>query len=98
MDFVKSLKSKHTLYYGAEYVTNDVTSKGELTDIATNETIIGPSLSSQSTWTSAAVYINEEYRLNNRLTLQGGARFNQYTLSADFANNLASTLFPFQDC
>jgi hemoglobin/transferrin/lactoferrin receptor protein len=95
LDFTKNTGSKNTLYYGVEYVFDDVSSTGMLTDISTGTEQEGPSRYPQSTWTSIAAYVNDELRLSNELTLQAGLRYNQFILDADFTNNLAFYPFPF---
>jgi hemoglobin/transferrin/lactoferrin receptor protein len=96
LDFVKSLNSKHTLYYGFEYVLNDVNSRGIDEDISTGTTSIGSSRYPQSSWSSAAVYVNETYEASDKLTLQAGIRYNQFALNADFTDNLPFFPFPFE--
>jgi hemoglobin/transferrin/lactoferrin receptor protein len=95
LDFVKSVGSKHTLIYGAEYVLNNVESKGFLTDISTNENENGPSRYPISDWTSIAVYVNDQFRISEKFTLQAGLRYNQYLLNADFTNNAEYYPLPF---
>ncbi len=95
LDLVKSTSSKNTLYYGIEYVLNDIDSRGSLTDIEIGLKEIGPSVYPNSKWKSMAIYLNDEYKISDRTTLQGGLRYNQYKLDADFNNNLEFYPFPF---
>ncbi|MEZ4841896.1 MAG: TonB-dependent receptor [Flavobacteriaceae bacterium] len=95
LDMVKSIHSKNTLYYGLEYILNDVDSKGKLTDIIDRTSIVGPSRYPMATWSSLAAYINNEFRASEKFTLQGGLRYNQYILDADFENNLDFYPLPF---
>ncbi|MBN2697445.1 MAG: TonB-dependent receptor [Bacteroidales bacterium] len=95
LDFTKSKGSKNTLYYGAEFVLNDVTSKGILTDISTGRQQDGPSRYPQSVWISVAAYLNDELRVSDKLTLQAGLRYNRFMLDADFSSNVAYYPFPF---
>jgi len=95
LDFVKSINDRNTLFYGVEYVLNDVISTGVLTDISTGTDQTGPSRYPQSTWKSLAAYVNDEYKLSSAVTLQAGLRYNQYSLDADFTNNLPFFPFPF---
>jgi hemoglobin/transferrin/lactoferrin receptor protein len=95
LDFTKSTGSKNTLYYGLEYVLNDVSSNGTETDISTGIVSNGADRYPKSTWTSVAAYVNDEFRVSNALTLQGGLRYNQYILDADFSNNVDLYPFPF---
>ena len=95
LDFVKSIGKKHTLFYGAEYVFNDVDSKGEITDISTGLSEVGPSRYPMSSWSSMAIYMNDEYRLSKKISIQSGLRYNYFQLNSDFTNNLAFYPFPF---
>lgn len=95
LDFTKSLAVKHTLFYGLEYVYNDVKSNGVLTDITTDTNTTGPSRYPRSSWSSMAAYVNDEFRLSEMITLQAGLRYNQYKLAANFSDNLAFYPFPF---
>jgi hemoglobin/transferrin/lactoferrin receptor protein len=95
LDFIKKVGGRQTLFYGLEYVTNDVTSNGKLTDISTGVTELGPSRYPQATWQSVAAYINDEFKINSKTTLQAGLRYNQYLLEGDFSNNLDFFPFPF---
>ncbi|MCF8298984.1 MAG: TonB-dependent receptor [Saprospiraceae bacterium] len=95
LDFTKSLGKKNTLFYGVEYIINDVTSKGLLTDISTGTDEVGPSRYPQSKWSSVAAYVNDEFKVSDKFSLQTGLRYNQFSLDADFANNIAFYPFPF---
>ncbi|MCB0473914.1 MAG: TonB-dependent receptor plug domain-containing protein, partial [Flavobacteriaceae bacterium] len=54
-DLTKTLNDRHTRYYGAEFVTNIVSSKGEITNIVDNTRQEGPSRYPESNWNSLAV-------------------------------------------
>jgi hemoglobin/transferrin/lactoferrin receptor protein len=95
-DFNKQTGIKNAVLYGIEYVLNDVTSTGKLTDITTNSSITGAARYPNSTWQSIAIYVNDEYAVSNKLTFQTGLRYNQFNLSADFSNNLDFYPFPFE--
>ncbi|GAB4278835.1 MAG: TonB-dependent receptor [Marinilabiliales bacterium] len=84
IDFQKNLGSKNRLYYGVEYVYNDVMSKGVIKDIITSVTTPGPSRYPLSTWQSYAVYINDKFNINEKFSLQGGIRYNNFDIEADF--------------
>ena len=95
IDFTKKTGRKQTFYYGLEYVVNNVNSTGFLTNITDNSTEKGPSRYPKSKWKSMAVYINDEFILNDLITLEAGLRYNRYSLNADFTNNLAFYPFSF---
>jgi hemoglobin/transferrin/lactoferrin receptor protein len=100
LDFVKNIGDRSTIYYGAEYVFNDVVSEGRnevISDSESNpETILaGPSRYPQSEWASLAAYVNQEYRVSDQLTFQGGLRYNLFRLESDFSNNADFYPLPF---
>ncbi|PKV50671.1 hemoglobin/transferrin/lactoferrin receptor protein [Aquimarina sp. MAR_2010_214] len=96
LDFKKSTGVKNTLYYGAEYVLNDVNSVGQVTDISTGENEIAPSRYPNANWSSIAVYLNDALKASDKLTLQAGLRYNQFNLDADFTGSLDFYPFPFK--
>jgi hemoglobin/transferrin/lactoferrin receptor protein len=91
LDFTKSLREKHHLYYGLEYIFNKVTSTGTDEDITTGEIVPGPSRYPQSNWASYAAYITYQYNLNEKFNLQAGARYNLYSMDCEFD----TTFYPF---
>jgi hemoglobin/transferrin/lactoferrin receptor protein len=91
LDFLKSIGSKNTLYYGMEYVKNDVTSTGIDEDISTHMSLPGPSRYPQATWQSTAAYVNDQYKFSEKFLLQAGLRYNQFILDAEFD----TTFYPF---
>jgi len=95
LDFTKITGAKNTLYYGLEYVHNDVASDGMLTDVSTGFDQAGPARYPNSSWSSAAVYMNDEWRISEKLTMQAGLRYNQIILNSDFGNNADFYPFPF---
>ncbi|MFW6140152.1 MAG: TonB-dependent receptor plug domain-containing protein [Acidobacteriota bacterium] len=98
-DFVKSTGYHNTLYYGMEYVMDEVNSTGLDKDISTvlpycqhcGTTTPGPSRYPQSTWQSLAAYVNNQYKFSDRFLVQAGLRYNQYSLDAEFD----TTFYPF---
>lgn len=83
-DFTKSTGNRNTIFYGLEYVLNDVRSSGEITNITTGITENGPSRYPNSTWQSLAAYVTDEYKMNEKFTLSGGIRYNHILLDAEF--------------
>lgn len=96
-DFTKQILLKNILYYGLEYVFNNVTSEGELTDIKSGTFQTGPSRYPQSQWHSMAAYVNDKLQISDKITLQAGLRYNRFILNADFSNNLDFYPFPFSE-
>lgn len=95
IDFIKSSGMKNTLFYGFEYILDDVTSRGIVTDISTGADQEGPARYPESTWNSIAAYINDEFKISDKFNLQAGLRYNLYLLHADFGNNIDYYPFPF---
>ncbi|MBP6334722.1 MAG: TonB-dependent receptor [Bacteroidia bacterium] len=90
-DFNKSIGTKHKLYYGLEAVMNDVTSIGIDEDISTGIKAEGPSRYPQSTWASYAAYLNYQLKVSEKILVQAGARYNQYSMESEFD----TTFYPF---
>jgi hemoglobin/transferrin/lactoferrin receptor protein len=91
LDLNKSLGARHRLFYGLEFVVNDVTSTGTDEDISLGVKAPGPARYPQATWRSLAAYVSDDIRLSDRLLMQAGLRYNQFTLHADFD----TTFYPF---
>ncbi|GCC51344.1 TonB-dependent receptor [Chryseotalea sanaruensis] len=91
-DFVKALQIG-TLFYGLEFVSDDVTSTGINENIATGVRGAGPARYPQATWASYAAYANYQHTLSEKTTLQVGARYNQFMLDATFDTSFYP--FPF---
>ncbi len=91
LDFIKKTGGENTFFYGLEYVLNDVTSTGELTDISTGISEVGPARYPKSTWQSMAVYITDEFKVADNFTLSAGARYNHVLLDSEFD----TTFYPF---
>lgn len=90
-DFIKALNEKHTLFYGLEYVLDDVKSTGEIRDVYSGSTAPGASRYPKSSWQSMAAYVTNQFKPNDQVTLQAGLRYNQILLDAEFD----TTFYPF---
>jgi hemoglobin/transferrin/lactoferrin receptor protein len=93
-DFVKTI-DKHKFFYGGEAVINDVESFGTDENITNNTMVVGASRYPNAQWSSYAAYLNYQFRASEKLLLQGGVRYNQFGIEADFTNNLPFYPFPF---
>lgn len=91
LDFTKSAGSRHRLFYGVELVQNKVASSGIDQDIVADTSAAGPARYPQSDWASYGVYVTDQFRASEKLTLQAGLRYNQYALDATFDR----TFYPF---
>lgn len=90
-DWLKNIGAKNTLFYGFEYVLNDVTSTGIDENIISNVVYPGPSRYPQATWQSAGIYLNGLHRFSDQFVIQAGCRYNQFVLDAEFN----TTFYPF---
>ncbi|GAB2615670.1 TonB-dependent receptor [Belliella aquatica] len=97
MDFYKNLSTSSKLFYGIEWILNEVNSTGINTNIDSEETFIGPVRYPISTWTSAAAYLSFQNKISKNLLFQSGVRLNTFLLDADFTNNLVFYPLPFED-
>jgi hemoglobin/transferrin/lactoferrin receptor protein len=95
LDLKKSTGIKNSVFYGFEYIMNDVNSTGQITDISTGNEVGGPARYPNATWQSIAVYVNDEYKATDKITLQAGLRYNQFIINNDFNNNSDFYPFPF---
>src|SRR5690606_13006254 len=91
LDVTKATSAKNKIFYGFEYVLNDVNSKGINENLVTNESSIGPARYPQATWQSIGIYLNNQYKFTEKTLLQSGLRYNQFLLNADFD----TTFYPF---
>lgn len=97
LDFAKSLNAKNNLFYGVEYIFDDIKSVGKVTDITKGTDEVGASRYPNSTWSSAAIYLNDEFMVSDKFTAVAGLRYNHYAIAADFSNNLDFYPLPFTD-
>ncbi|KAA3641054.1 MAG: TonB-dependent receptor [Bacteroidetes bacterium] len=93
-DLLKRFGKRNTLYYGMEYVFNDVHSKGLEENVETGEMKTGPSRYPNSNWRSLGFYVNDQFKISESFMLQAGVRFNQFGLKADFDSEFYP--FPFK--
>lgn len=91
LDVTKATSAKNKIFYGFEYVLNNVNSNGINENIVTNESSIGPARYPQATWQSIGIYLNNQYKFTEKTLLQSGLRYNQFLLNADFD----TTFYPF---
>lgn len=90
-DFTKKTSAKNAVFYGVEFVTNDVDSEGIDENIVTGISQTGPARYPQAKWNSYGIYINDQYKFSEKMLLQAGLRYNQFLLDAEFD----TTFYPF---
>lgn len=91
IDFIKNTSVKNKIFYGLEYVLNDVNSKGVNENIVDDTSQVGPARYPQATLQSIGLYFNNQYKITDKALLQTGLRYNQFILEADFD----TTFYPF---
>ncbi|MEP5339149.1 MAG: TonB-dependent receptor [Algibacter sp.] len=96
IDFEKTITNKTRLFYGLEYVYNQVMSDGKEEDITDNSFISAVSrYPNGATWQSAAAYTSIKYKPNLKFVFQSGLRFNHVVSKADFTENNVFLNLPF---
>ena len=85
VDFIKSVSDGLTISYGAEYVQNNVRSKGVATDIVTDATEPMAARYPNAEWYSAGFFAQAEWHVTERLNLAAGIRYNHYLIDNDFS-------------
>lgn len=93
LDFTKKIGAKNTLFYGTEFVLNEIQSAGLIQNIQTGTSTKGPARYPEANWTSIAIYVNDLHKVNKKFSIQSGLRYNQFQLNADFDTTFYS--FPF---
>ena len=94
-DFEKDF-SKAKLHYGVEYVYNKVNSVGKQTDISSGISEADASrYPDGSTWQSIAAYSSLQFKLADKLSFQGGLRYNHILVDASFEDGFYN--FPFSE-
>ena len=82
-------KNKSLLYYGAEYVMNNIHSTADVRNIVTGETVPAGSRypNGKNIFNSASLYGGYKFNLSSKFTLNTGLRFNFVSLSSEIADN-----------
>ncbi|MCF4100734.1 TonB-dependent receptor [Gillisia sp. M10.2A] len=94
LDFEKSI-DENSLFYGAEYVLNNVHSSGNTYNITTEEKQETASrYPDASSWQSMAAYATYLWKIQANLSLQSGVRYSHILLNANFIDEFYD--FPFQ--
>ncbi|MBS1622242.1 MAG: TonB-dependent receptor [Bacteroidetes bacterium] len=93
LDFIKTIDTKNQLFYGLEWVVNDVNSTGINEDVINNTSSPGPSRYPQSNWSSYGIYLLDQYKISGKFLVQGAIRYNRYNLNAVFDTSFYP--FPF---
>jgi hemoglobin/transferrin/lactoferrin receptor protein len=94
-DFEKDF-NKAKVHYGVEYVYNKVNSVGKQMDIVTGTSGADASrYPDGSTWQSIGAYSSLQFKLADKLSFQGGLRYNHILVDASFEDGFYD--FPFSE-
>lgn len=93
VDFLKSISSKHSVFYGAEYIFNKVHSEGKEENIVTLLKSPAASRYPQSDWYTAGAYLTWKWDVIENLKLHSGLRYSYYGLKGIFNTDFYP--FPF---
>jgi hemoglobin/transferrin/lactoferrin receptor protein len=90
LDFDKKFMNlRHLLYYGFEYVSNDIKSAAQSRDILTGD--LTPAASrypdGKNRYNSTSVYTGYKNKISEKLTLNTGLRYNYVTLNSSIIDN-----------
>jgi len=85
VDLEQDIGARHEIFYGTEWVLNQVGSNGMDKNIFTEQTFAAPSrYPNEAAWQSAGVYVSDRFRLTEKITLLASARYNLVLVQADF--------------
>lgn len=94
LDFTKTFSEKAELYYGAEWLQNQVGSFATIRNIVSGATApTATRYPNGSSWNSLAAYISYHKELKEGLNLTTGLRYNQNSIQANFDTTFFK--FPF---
>lgn len=90
IDFDKKRgRNDNLVYYGAEYVRNNIISTADVKNITTGETVPAGSRypNGSNIYNSLSVYGGYKFNLSKKFTVSTGARFNHLSLNSEIADN-----------
>lgn len=82
-------ENNNLLYYGAEYVRNNIISTADVRDIFTGETEPAGSRypNGSNIYNSFSLYLGYKFSLSSKFTVSTGARYNFVSLDSEIADN-----------
>lgn len=93
LDLFKQLYDDIKLFYGVEYVRNDVNSNATKTNVVTSEKKGSTPRYAQSLWQTASAYITSDYALLPSLHILTGVRYNWNGIKMDFGKKIENIQF-----
>lgn len=97
LDFIKELPNDAKVFYGLEYVWNDVRSTGNSVNILTGQRSSTAARYPIASWNSYAAYATYQKKISPSSLIQGGLRYNRFGLRADFSANSEFYPLPFTE-
>jgi len=91
IDLKKNIGKRHQIFYGIEGIFNDVFSTARDKNINTTKLFEAASRYPRSNWGSMGAYLTYKYKPSEKISFQGGVRYNYFLLNAKFD----TTFFPF---
>ncbi len=82
-------QNDNLVYYGAEYVRNNISSTADVKNIITGETVPAGSRypNGSNIYNSFSLYGGYKFNLSRKFTVSTGARFNHVSLNSEIADN-----------
>ncbi len=94
LDLQKQINAKQEVFYGAEFVFNQVGSSGISRNIVNGTTMnVASRYPDGAEWSSIAAYLSYKNKLNEHMTFSSGFRYNHNTVRAAFDTSFFR--FPF---
>lgn len=95
-DLYKALGKGNSLFYGAEWVYNDVLSQGVETNILRQQSFASGSRYPNSQWNSAALFVSWQKNVEEKRNYFAGVRYNYFSMLTDFSPSALSSSFSSQ--
>ena len=93
LDFKKRLNKKNIINYGAEYVLNEVKSRGKTENIENGLEFDAQSRYPDGDWSSQCLYITSNHQIRSRWMTEFGMRYTLFDISTQFDTSLFSLPF-----
>ncbi|EOZ95226.1 hypothetical protein A33Q_3431 [Indibacter alkaliphilus LW1] len=95
LDFMKELPNDAKVFYGLEYIWNEVRSTGKSENILTGDMRNTAARYPMASWNSYAAYATYQKKLSPSSLIQTGLRYSRFGISADFSANQEFYPLPF---
>ena len=84
LDLYKDISNMNKLFYGVEWVFDDVKSTGEQYDLSTKISQPIASRYPNSKWATYGLYITDQYKFSEKFKSQIGLRYGHYSIKSNF--------------